>query len=88
MDYYDIDYYVYGYFVLNDRLFNYLMDDSGYVWIASRSGVSHTDTDGYLSDDIVKGYRNKLECFRHSTKEDINKRSNYTRVRNIYSKRR
>lgn len=40
--------------------------------------LDYTDTDGYLSDDIVKGYRNKLECFRHSTKEDINKRSNYT----------
>lgn len=40
--------------------------------------LDYTDTDGYLSDDIVKGYRNKLECFRHSTKEDIDKRANYT----------
>lgn len=38
--------------------------------------LDYTDTD--LSDDIVKGYRNKLECFRHSTKEDIDKRANYT----------
>ena len=40
--------------------------------------LDYTDTEGCLSDDIVKGYRNKLECFRHSTKEDINKRLNYT----------
>ena len=77
VDYYDIDYYAYGYFVLNDRLFNYLMDDSGYVWIASRSGIFHTDTDGYLlpvpiassisyerlSSDNETGYYQKLSDY-------------------------
>ena len=42
--------------------------------------LDYSDTDGYLSDEIVKGYRNKLECFRHSTKEDINKRVNYSNI--------
>lgn len=40
--------------------------------------LDYSDTEGYLSDDLVKGYRNKLECFRHSTKEDINKRNEYS----------
>ena len=40
--------------------------------------LDYTDTEGYLSDEIVKGYRNKLECFRHSTQEDINKRREYS----------
>lgn len=40
--------------------------------------LDYTDSEGYLSDDIVKGFRNKLECFRHSTPDDINKRSEYT----------
>lgn len=40
--------------------------------------LDYSDTEGYLSDEIVKGYRNKLECFRHSTKDDINKRKEYT----------
>lgn len=42
--------------------------------------LDYTDTEGYLSDEIVKGYRNKLECFRHSTQEDINKRREYSNI--------
>ena len=40
--------------------------------------LNYDDSFGYLSDEIVKGFRNKLECFRHSTKEDIAVRDNYT----------
>ncbi len=42
--------------------------------------LDYSDTEGYLSDEIVKGYRNKLECFRHSTKDDINRRNYYTEL--------
>ncbi|MDO4963009.1 MAG: hypothetical protein Q4E75_02765 [bacterium] len=40
--------------------------------------LDYSDTEGYLSDEVVKDYRNKLECFRHSTKDDLSKRKNYT----------
>lgn len=47
--------------------------------------LDYSDTDGYLSNDIVKGYRNKLQCFRHSTKEDISERANYKDIeKNLY----
>lgn len=36
--------------------------------------LDYTDSCGYLSNEIVREYRNKLECFRHSTREDLNKR--------------
>jgi len=42
--------------------------------------LDYSDTEGYLSDDIVKDFRNKLECFRHSTKDDINKRDEYSEI--------
>lgn len=40
--------------------------------------LDYSDTDGYLSDEIVKRFRNKLECFRHSTKDDIKRRNEYS----------
>lgn len=40
--------------------------------------LDYTETCDYLSDEIVRKYRNKLECFRHSTEDDINKRASYT----------
>ena len=39
--------------------------------------LDYSDTEGYLSDDLVKGYRNKLECFRHSTEEALEERKTY-----------
>ena len=40
--------------------------------------LDYSETEGYLSDEIVKNFRNTLECFRHSTKDDLNRRANYT----------
>lgn len=40
--------------------------------------IDYSDSCDYLSDDIVKKFRNKLECFRHSTKEDLETRENFT----------
>lgn len=40
--------------------------------------LDYSDTEGLLTDNIVKDYRNKMECFRHSTKEDIDKRDKYS----------
>lgn len=66
---------------VNDNNFIYLcnyLNDIGY-YIEEFPNFLERPTERWnLSDDIVKGYRNKLECFRHSTKEDIDKRANYT----------
>lgn len=40
--------------------------------------LNYDDSCDYLSDEIVKGFRNKLECFRHSTEEDLKKRDEFT----------
>ncbi len=40
--------------------------------------LDYSDTLGYLSDEAVKEFRNILECFRHSTKEDLIKRDQIT----------
>lgn len=45
---------------------------------ASFMNIDYSDSCDYLSDDIVKKFRNKLECFRHSTKEDLETRENFT----------
>ena len=40
--------------------------------------LDYSDSLGYLSDDGVKEFRNMLECFRHSTKDDLSKRKTYS----------
>lgn len=40
--------------------------------------LDYSDSCDYLSDEIVKKFRNKLECFRHSTKEDLEIREKFT----------
>ena len=40
--------------------------------------LDYSDSLGYLSDDGVKEFRNRLECFRHSTKDDLSKRKAYS----------
>ena len=40
--------------------------------------LDYSDTLGYLSDEVVKEFRKRLECFRHSTKEDLIKRKQIT----------
>lgn len=40
--------------------------------------LDYSDSLGYLSDDGVKEFRNRLECFRHSTKDDLSKRNAYS----------
>lgn len=40
--------------------------------------LDYSDSVGYLSNEVVKEFRNKLECFRHSTKDDLEKRKEYS----------
>lgn len=40
--------------------------------------LDYSDSFGYLSDDLVKKFRNRLECFRHSTKEDLEVRKQFS----------
>ena len=42
--------------------------------------LDYSDTEGFLSDEVVKAFRNTLECFRHSTEDDIAKRSEYSKI--------
>lgn len=39
--------------------------------------LDYSNSCGYLSDELVKKYRNKLECFRHSTEEALEERKTY-----------
>lgn len=39
---------------------------------------------GYLTDEIVKKFRNRLECFRHATVESLKERDNYTEIQKSF----
>ena len=41
--------------------------------------LDYENSCSYLSDEVVKKYRNKLECFRHSTDEALAERNSYNR---------
>ena len=67
--YYNIDnrYYAYGYFLINNRLFNYYIDEeSKYVKISSRSGVFSTDNNYYLIPFPVR-YSLSAEAIENET---------------------
>lgn len=34
--------------------------------------------DDYISDDIIKGYKKKLQCFRHSAEQSIEERNSFS----------
>lgn len=40
--------------------------------------LDYSDSEGFLRDELVKEYRNKMQCFRHSTNEDIERRKKYS----------
>ena len=35
---------------------------------------------GFLNDEIIKNFRKKLQCFRHSKNESINERKTFTKI--------
>ena len=39
----------------------------------------YKNTCGYLTDDIVRKFRNKLECFRHATESALKERCQYSK---------
>ncbi len=40
--------------------------------------IDYSNSCEYLTDDIVKKYRNKLECFRHATADSLHERASYS----------
>lgn len=40
--------------------------------------LDYSDTEGFLSDEIVHSFRKKLQCFRHSTKKSLEERKKYS----------
>ena len=42
------------------------------------SKLDYSNSCGFLNDDIVKKFRNTLECFRHASKDSIKERESYT----------
>lgn len=42
--------------------------------------LDYNNSCGYLSDELVKKYRNTLECFRHASKESIKERERYNNL--------
>lgn len=39
--------------------------------------LDYDNTCDYLDDSLVKAYRKKLECFRHSAEESIDERKSF-----------
>ena len=42
------------------------------------SKLDYSNSCGFLNDDIVKKFRNTLECFRHASKDSIKERESYS----------
>lgn len=38
----------------------------------------------YVNEDIVKTYRHKLQCFRHSSEESIKERASYSQDQKVF----
>lgn len=46
--------------------------------------IDYSFSCGYLTNEIVKQFRNKLECFRHATIESLKERENYTETQKLF----
>ena len=45
---------------------------------AGFSKLDYNNSCGFLNNDIVKKFRNTLECFRHASMDSIKERESYT----------